>query len=310
MVRPGTIEVAPFGRTCEAVAIHSGASRRWTGKAIAVTAPSFRPTAVALASAAPIVGRASEAVAVELAPAATSKTLALEVTPAGTSETVSVEARAFGTACEALALKPSAFGAAPIPVAFEAAALARTREAIEPFTIESTARWRSIETIAVEAATLRTAGKLGAVRTAPIAFTAEHGTGRPTPLESRTWRTSRTSTFERCGAWTSRTTSTLHTFMDRFGERHELVFAQLAIFVLVELFEQLGGIWRLRASTAFATALICCALFFAALGAHLFVGVEFFQHSLAPFSAAIVAFLAVLLWRLGEGRQGQRGGRN
>jgi hypothetical protein len=69
-----------------------------------------------------------------------------------------------------------------------------------------------------------------------------------------------------------------------------------------------------------------CGRLFGALGAHflhsfacfgalfvvelaVFVRVEFFQHSLAHFSTVIIAFLAVLLWRLGEGGQGQRGGR-
>jgi hypothetical protein len=40
-----------------------------------------------------------------------------------------------------------------------------------------------------------------------------------------------------------------------------------------------------------------------------FVRVELFQHLLASFGAAIVAFLTILLRRLGECRQGQRGGR-
>jgi hypothetical protein len=259
-----------------AVEVRPLARTRKPIEAVPIVAPSFRTLRVSLPFVAPIIGRACEATMFEL-------------TPTGTSE-------AF----------PVKFAAMPVPFAFEAAALMWTGEAIESF---------------------MTASKLPAIGPAAIAAAIIHGAGWPASLKSRAGRTVQSSTFESRAACTSRIASTLHTFMDGFGQRHELVLTQLAIFVFVELLEQLGGIWRLRATTTFATALVCCALFFTALGTHffhlfacfgalfviklpVFVRIVFFQHSLAHFSTAIVAFLAVLLWRLGEGRQGQRGGRN
>jgi hypothetical protein len=118
--------------------------------------------------------------------------------------------------------------------------------------------------------------------------------------------------------------------MDGFGHFHELVFAQLAVVVFVEGREKLSWVWWLVASTTFGAARICLAAstglaasatrapfshLFARLGPlfvvefAVFVRVKFFEHPLAPLCATIVASLAVLLWRLGEGRQGQRGGR-
>jgi hypothetical protein len=74
--------------------------------------------------------------------------------------------------------------------------------------------------------------------------------------------------------------------------------------------------------TSFARAFFLTALrahffhFLARFGAFfvvelaVFICVEFFHHSLAHFSTAIVAFLTVLFRRLGKRRQRQRRGRN
>jgi hypothetical protein len=289
MVWTRTIEAAPFGWTCKTI----------------------------------------EAITLKLTSSWASKTFAFKLAATWTGEAITLEARTFEVRRESLALEASPFGTTPRAFTFETATFGRARKAVEPLTIEATALSWTIETIAVEAATLWTTSKFAAVRSTTIASAAIHGTGRPASLKSRVRRTSRSSTLEPRAAWTSRTTGPPHTLTDGLREFHELVFAQLAVVVFVEFGEEFGGIWRLWTTATCGAALACLITFAgfataatAAVLAHLFVclgalfvvdlavfvRVEFFQHLLAPFSAAIVAFLGVLLCRLGEGRQGQHAG--
>jgi hypothetical protein len=126
--------------------------------------------------------------------------------------------------------------------------------------------------------------------------------------------------------------------VDGFRHLHEFVFAELAVFVFVELREHLGWIRRLRTAASFWTAsaggaafafafaglaglaatasATHVAHFFARFGAFfvvqfaVFVGIEFFEHALAHFGALAIGFFAVLLWWLGDCRQGQYAGRD
>jgi hypothetical protein len=107
--------------------------------------------------------------------------------------------------------------------------------------------------------------------------------------------------------------------MDTLGQFHKLVFAELSVFVLVELREHFLGARQFRTAT-FRAACARLALALAALAAHFFhflarfgafivaelavlVGVEFLEHPFAHFGALTVGFLAVLFGRLGDGRQ-------
>ena len=191
-----TIEIAPF---------------RWTCKAIAVAVSTFGTTHISVALEAPIVGRSDEALAFELA-------------PAGICKAFTIETRTFMTTGISFALIPPAFRTPPRALTFDAVALARIGEAIESFAIESSARWWTIETITVKAATFRTARKFAAIGPATIAAAAVHRAGR-------------SSTFESRAAWTSRTTGPTHALTHGLGKFHELVFAQLAVVVFVELGE-------------------------------------------------------------------------
>jgi len=67
---------------------------------------------------------------------------------------------------------------------------------------------------------------------------------------------------------TSRAARPPHVLADGFGHLHEFVFAELAVFVFVELVEHLGWIWRMgTATTIFAASACGTALTFAGLAA-------------------------------------------
>jgi hypothetical protein len=270
MVGTWTIEVAPFGWTCktieaiaiefastrrtgEAVTIHSGSARRLACEPVAIAVPAFRTTAVALTLAAPIVGWTSKTVTFEFTSTRTSKMFALKLAATWAGEAISFRPSTFRATCESLSLVMSAFRTAPRTSAFETATFGRARKAIESFTIE-TAAWRTIETIAVVAAALVATSKLAAIGTTTIASAAIHGTGRPTRVESSVRWTSRSSTLEP-GAGRSRTTCMFHAFMDRFGQSHKLVLAQLAVLVFVKLIKEFGRIWALRTTARFVPTL-------------------------------------------------------
>jgi hypothetical protein len=127
-----------------------------------------------------------------------------------------------------------------------------------------------------------------------------------------------------------------HVFVDRFHQRHELIFAELAVLILVEFREQLFWIWRLWSAAGVGSAAgalrtlgttsglrllgIGLSPLFLASGAHLahflasfgallvielavFIRVEFLEHLFAHFGALLGAFLAVLVGRLRDCRQ-------
>jgi hypothetical protein len=43
----------------------------------------------------------------------------------------------------------------------------------------------------------------------------------------------------------------LHVFTDRFRHFHEFIFAELAVFIFIELLEHLGRVWRMVTAAAF-----------------------------------------------------------
>jgi hypothetical protein len=72
---------------------------------------------------------------------------------------------------------------------------------------------------------------------------------------------------------------------DGFRHLHEFVFAELAVFIFVELLEHLGWVWRLWTAATFWAASVCGAafagLFATASAAH-------FVHFFARFGAFFI----------------------
>lgn len=316
MVRTGTIPTMALWRARESFGPHAAAARR-TGEAI-TTPPFWPPHSRPSFELASITGT-SITIMVEFATTWwTIESFAIELSVARAGEAFTFKSAAFRAARESLAIHTSA-----------------ARRTSKTLAIKAAPWRRAIEVTSLEATTFRTISKTTFVATAAF----EPGTHR------RSW----TMFFESCiSGWparpatepaavgTSRAAVAAHMFMDGFSHRHEFIFAKLPVVVFIKLCKELGWVWRLRTATAFRTlstrlatfasllsrllAVLFTAThlahFFASLRAFLivqlaiFIGIELFEHSLVSFSTAIVAFLSVLLWRLGECRQGQGTGRD
>jgi hypothetical protein len=183
---------------------------KWTGEAVAMTAPLLRTATVAIAIVAPIVGRSGETIAFEFASVRTRKAFTFELAPTSTGEAISLEAQTFRTACESFALESSAFGNMPRSLTFETATLGPAGKAVERLTIEIGSPWATIEMIAVEAVMLPNVSQFALVVAMAMVPVAIHGTGRPASLESRAARSSTAA-------------SVFHSLVNGFGECHEFV---------------------------------------------------------------------------------------
>jgi len=81
-------------------------------------------------------------------------------------------------------------------------------------------------------------------------------------------------TFEARTVRTSRATGPPHVLADGFGHLHEFVFAELAVFIFVELFEHLRWVRRMGTAAAFfvtsasRSAFALAGLTLSASGAH------------------------------------------
>lgn len=232
-----------------------------------------------------------------------------------TAESAAFESAALGTsgiAFEALAFGPTV--SASIPASF-------TRFG-KSFAIPTSACGTACEAAFAIAGATTEAGALSKAKswwteTTSAAF--ETGVAR---------RSDRTASLSASGtARTSRTTGATHMLVNEFHEFFELVFAQLAVVVLIESLEKLFWFSSERSALSFRTSGAAFAFTFAATvgGAHfahlffsfgllfglefaVFVCVEFFEYPLSHFGAAIF-FVAILFGRLGESRKRDNAGR-
>jgi hypothetical protein len=167
----------------------------------------------------------------------TSKSLSFEFAAARAGDALTLESSAFGSTLKAFTLKPTPFG--------------RT---CETFAIETASR-RTIETAALVATIFRTAGETVILATAAVKSWAHRWTWRPAPLESCvSFRATWSATFGSRTVRTSRSAGPPHVFADRFRHLHEFVFAELAVFVFVELREHFSRVRRLCTAATFWAA--------------------------------------------------------
>ena len=203
---------------------------------------------------------------------------------------------------------------------------------------ETIAGTKSVTTWTCKAFTLESTASGAACEAAFGEAWAERRSAKTATSELRITRRSCTSPSLESGTLrrTAGTRHVLHVFVNRFYQRHKLIFAEFAVLIFVELREQLFRVRWLWSAAGFSTvvgALITfgpmssflsvltrllalllvsrshLAHFFASFGALLviefaiFIGVEFLEHFFVHFGALVVAFFAVLIGRLRDCRQ-------
>jgi hypothetical protein len=168
----------------------------------------------------------------------TSQSLAFEFAAARASEAFMFESSAFGPTLRAFTFKPTTFGGT-----------------CKTFAIETASRRWAVGTTALMATAFGTTGETAIFATTAFKSWAHGWTWRPAPLGSCvSVRATGPATFESRTVRTSRSAGPPHVLVNSFRHLHELVFAELAVFVFVELREHLGWVRRLWTATTFWAA--------------------------------------------------------